>query len=71
MKCIECAAELFPTTTSYTLKTIPPIEMHYLEAYKCKQCGEIYLTRSSLKKIEAVEKNLHNTTEIVWEEAIS
>ncbi len=71
MKCIECSGDLLPTTTSYTLKTIPPIEMHYLEAYRCQQCGEIYLTRSSMKKIEAVEENLHNTNEIVWEEVAS
>ena len=54
MKCVSCAANLIPTTTSYKLKSIPPIEIHYLEAYKCPQCGEIYLTRTSMKKLKKV-----------------
>ena len=38
MKCIECGGKLVPTTISYTLKCIPPIEIHYLEGYRGTQC---------------------------------
>ena len=68
MKCISCAANLVPATTSYKLKSIPPIEIHYLEAYKCLQCGEIYLTRTSLRKIEEIENGLHNIDVVSWEQ---
>lgn len=66
MKCIDCAGELVPTTTSYNLDSIPPIEIQYLEAYKCLQCGEVFLTRSSIKKIESIEEKLHESNEISW-----
>ncbi len=48
MKCIECSGKLIPATTNFKLDSIPPIEIQYLEAYKCTQCNEIYLTRSAL-----------------------
>lgn len=67
MKCIECSGKLVPTTISYTMKSIPQIEIHYLEGYRCMQCGEEYLTRSSLRKIEAIDTKLHETSEVEWE----
>lgn len=67
MKCTECGFYLNPSTTSYTIRSIPPIEIKYLEAYKCKQCGEIYLTRSSLYKIESIENKLQEIDQLEWE----
>ncbi len=67
MKFVNCRNELVPTTTSHKFNSIPPIEIHYLEAYKCQQCNEIFLTRSALYKIEAIESKLKETTEISWE----
>jgi len=67
MKCIECGGKLVPTTISYTLKSIPPIEIHYLEGYRCTQCNEQFLTRSSLRKIEAIDAKLHEISEVNWE----
>ncbi len=65
--CVECGGKLVPTTLSYIIKSHPPIEIHYLEGYKCIQCKEQYLTRSSLRKIEEIEKSLHSTTAVTWE----
>ncbi len=67
MKCITCSANLIPATTSYKLSSVPPIEIHYLEAYRCPQCNEVYLTRTSLKKIEEIENSLHRTDVVTWE----
>ena len=67
MKCINCGGEVVPTTTTYKFKTIPPIKVQYLEAYKCLQCYEVYLTRSAKYKIEAIEEKLRETSEVNWE----
>lgn len=69
MKCTNCGNEVIPSTTSFKFKTVPPIEIHYLEAYECPQCGEIYLTRSALYKIESIESKLKEVNEITWEKA--
>ena len=69
MKCVNCGYDVSPTTTRYKFRSIPPIEIQYLEAYQCQQCNEIYLTRSAMYKIEAVEKKLKETPQIKWETA--
>lgn len=71
MICTDCGSDLVPSTTSYKLHSIPPIEIHYLEAYKCVQCGEVYLTRSAMHKIEEIEKKLHEISTLQWEPALS